>query len=1116
MKKKVSLFVTATVLCGVTQTIGAGDFNNNGHADILWQKDNSKHTISMMENAVTESTVFLGREDWTVQGIDDFNDDGTADILWQRDNGNHIIWMLKDGKRIKVTRPKNPTWSVQSTNDFFNHDGNADIIWKNADGDHVISEMVNGVQQSSLNLGNSDWSVQSTDDFNGDGYADILWKNADGDHEIWEMIDGVQQGESLNLGNPDWSVKSTDDFNTDGYADILWRNPTNGYLEILMMIDGEAGTPVSLGNPYMCVQGTDDFNDDGYADILWKNIESGDHEVWMMNDGEMIGSTVVVGNPDWTVQPASECVEPPHSEPGEIIGSTLDCETGVAIPLSDDAGDFNSSDTFKQNISSRDRLDDPNRENPTSHNTIVRLGAVVPARDAEGTLIEGTTEFHPIAVSYTQQYLGDYEMGDGSADIGDPENVDAVFFAMSQDNGQTWKNMQVTSYDKNESNEANKSSITVDWNGEMIEYPPHAQKPTMAIEGNNIVVAWNDKFCPSGNPFDLEEVIADDGKKTYPDDYFAVNGKQGSINYSIDEKGDFVPYEAPNGKFVYEVPFSCVWTARGIFNDETGEVTWHAPMQLTTGTNDSNHIWVEGSEAGFAITWQEDTVGLKSGKGAGPGEGWSGATTNKGSDIWYSSIKMDDFAASNGIDGDTEKLKSLNNFHYPMRITDNEQCQTNDTKPYCNYLCGKYGFESSTTNNNQENAKERCLTGYTDMLDDRDSVLDGDTGASRPTLRILKTDALEYVVVFGYEETKALKERDTGTGEGDTSDTDISVEGKAVYFESFLFDAIDDFDGSNPTTMEDVHMPLVSSGKIVNVKSPDANDTSTDIYENARRLVIGTQVDSCDADSFNFVFMYKQSFEVQGESSDMFIRVNEGFTYDSFVPLDGRDVTNISGQLPQPDANATSYEVDWIPANLDDYTYVNPTENTFSPRIFLRGNSIYTGFEYKPVDVENFPANFHTHIYDGDTTGWRGPVNITKVTKESETTVDARFFTTPKGSDRLDSDQSNPEVLFVTWGNIDFIQPGTPGLGKAEGDLFYKRSTDNGLTWEDTKPLAAKDGGWIQEKEVESFASPDGKTIYNVWLQEQEDYNASDPFSGLDSWFGRVDYDINIVEPDPE
>lgn len=1014
------------------------------------KKGMSMHAIIIIGLFFMVQTVWAG----------DFNDDNKSDILWQKDTGAYTIWLM-DG----TTK--------------------ADNVW--------IGEKTG-------------WSVKGIGDFNADGKSDILWKKDTGAYLVKLMDESGETGDNIWIGEKTgWSVKGVNDFNNNDKVDILWQKDDGKFVVKLMDETGETGINIWIGERLnWCVQNTDDFNGDGNADILWKK-ENGNHILWLMtpDNGYTVGD---IGNPTWNVQPRVKCGS------GGIIGTTLACEIQV-IPTSVDAIDFNSSATFKQNISSRDRLGDPNRENPTAHNTIERLDVVVDERNASGDLIEGGDRFHPIAVSYNQQYFGDYEMGLGSADIGDPEHVDAVYFALSQDNGQTWKNMQVTTYDGNISNEANKSSIQVDWNGTIIDYPAHTQKPKMAIEGNRIVVAWNDKFCPSGNPFNLTEVIVDDHNKTYPDDFFAMNGTQGSINYSIDpESGEFVPYYAEFAdKYVFEVPFSCVWTARGIFNEETGEVTWHAPIQLTTGTRDSNHIWIEGSEAGFAMAWQEDTIGLKSGKGAGPGEGWSGATTNKGSDIWFTTLKMEDFDANAGEDEDNVgKLKSVNNFHYPVRITDNETCSTNDKKPYCNYFCGKYGFETGTTNNEKNETKERCYTNDWDFLDDRTSVLDGDTGASRSALRIFKTNENEHVVVFGYEETKALTVKETGTGDGNTTDTNISAEGKAVYFESFLFEAIDDLNASN-SNIEDVNMPLVSAGDIVNIKAPDQNDSENMIYENARRLVIGTQVDSCDADRFNFAFMYKQSFEVEGDSSDMFIRVNEGFTYDSFVALDENIVTNISAQVEQPEANATNYVVTWSSDNLDDNTYDNPLENTFSPRIFLRGNTIYTGYEYKAVDVEHMPANFHAHIYkDG---AWTEMQNITQVTKDSETTVDARFFTTPKGSDSgLDSDQSNPEVLFVTWGNVDFIQPGSPGLGKAEGDLFYKRSTDNGVNWDETKPLAAKDGGWIQEKEVESFASPDGKTIYNVWLQEQEDYNSSDPFSGLDSWFGRVDYNISNIE----
>jgi hypothetical protein len=835
----------------------------------------------------------------------------------------------------------------------------------------------------------------------------------------------------------------------------------------------------------------------------------------------------VVVEPDDAVDHLEESLygtQPPSSV---IVGTKLACDnTGEASYIATDAADFNASQTLKRNVSATSTSDEA-RLNSNSHNSIESLENPVFARSANGTLIDGVTKVHPIAVSYNEQIVGDYEMGDGSADIGDPDHRDAVFFSLSLDGGLTWSKKQISASDK-------KSSIKVKWNGTQIDYLGHTQKPTMAREGNNILLAWNDKYCPSGNPFNLAQVEVD-GNSTYPSDVFAVNGKQGVIDYE--------GIIAPNGKTVYEVPFSCVWTARGVV-DVDGNVTWRAPMQLTTGTRDSNHIWIEGSEAGFAITWQEDTTGLRSGKGEGPGDGWSGATTNRGSDIWYSSIKMEDFDDVNGTDElDTTKPKSMYNFHYPVRVTDNEKCAVGDTKPYCQLMCDTYGYVDLNTSNNAGSAITRCKTYDVDMLTNTQVILDGDTGASRSALKILETDKHEFVVVFGYEETKGLSESNPGEPDQDKGlvDTNISAEGKSVYFESFKFDAIDAFDENNISTILTTPMPMVSAGNIINVKVPEAVYTTDEnnittatgvtdqmIYENARRLVIGEQIDSCNADKFTFAFMYKQSFETQGSSSDMFVRVNEGFTYDSFVALEDRNVTNISAQEPIVVENIVDYNVTWTSANLDDNTYDNMNDNTFSPRIFLRGNDIYTGFEYTPNDVktqqENMPSNFHTHIYVdtksiGGNSGWQGPVNVTQVTKGGTTTVDARFVPTGEGNfleTGLESDKSNPNVLFVTWGEIDWINNENHDLGKAESNLYYKRAlfdnTTGSWNWDaNASNLATKEGAVIQEKEVETFATPNGKILFNVWLQEEEfaTWDSSDPDSGLDSWFGRVDYNIS-------
>ena len=524
-------------------------------------------------------------------------------------------------------------------------------------------------------------------------------------------------------------------------------------------------------------------------------------------------------------------------------------------------------------------------DEPNIGNNVKRLSIAVkpmtpggdtydPAADPEDPLyiyLGDDTQVHPIVVSYSGQVIGDYSLGEGSADIGDPDNIDEIFVAWSLDNGKTWKDIQV-------SDSADKSSIKVDWDisnppdgvaeNDAVDYPGHSHKSTLAVQTykdtddvvhHYILVSWLDKYCPSGDPFGLDDDPDADG--TIYQDYFKVNGNQGSIDYDLPctvTDPESLEYNcAPNGQAVYEVPFSCVWSARGEFlqdtDAETGDpvvndtgdpvytIVWHKPLQLTTGTRDANKIWLAASELGIAKAWQEDPEGLRAGKGMGPGSGWSGATTNHGADIWFTKINMEDFgavveedvvvvAADEPVD-DTTKPKSLNNFDYPVRVTDNEKCNGGlDTKPYCSHIC-----EGDTTDSLD------CVTEYIDMLSLSDlsdegvyySVLDGDTGASRPAMQILKTDLEELVVVLGYEETKGLAITDPGVpspdmGVVDPEDT-IADEGKSIYFESFRFptEPVMDLPLAEDDSVPTFRAPVISAGFIVNQLVPEVQDTGT-------------------------------------------------------------------------------------------------------------------------------------------------------------------------------------------------------------------------------------------------------------------------------------------------
>lgn len=769
----------------------------------------------------------------------------------------------------------------------------------------------------------------------------------------------------------------------------------------------------------------------------------------------------------------------------QIVGTDLAvCD---AINSIGDAGDFNASQPVKKNVSD-------NQSNANAQNRLVRLSTVITPVAADGntsgTTLEATV--HPLVVSYAEQVIGDYELGDGSADIGDPYHVDDIFVSYSRDDGQTWKKYQI-------GDTADKSSTQVMWNGSTINYPGHSVKADMVAQGNNILVAWHDKYCPSGNPFDLNATV-DGNKTTYADDYFQVNGSQGFIDYEA--------IVAPNGKTVYQVPFSCVWTARGVYNEATTEIDWMQAQQLTTGTRDAAKVWIASSEAGFALTWQEDPEGLRSGKGAGPGEGWSGATTNHGADIWYSYINMGDFALAVDDDANVStKPKPAVNFAYPVRMTDNEGCKEDDTKLYCQAMCAEYGWVG-VPSGQDGTIVNRCKTGDIDMLTDTQVVMDGDTGASRPAIKMLSTDANETIVVLAYEETKGLADTDPGTGTQDqgTIDTNISVEGKSVYFERFKFD--------EPMAV------AISSGNIVNQKYPDQN-TSEMIYENARRVVIVSQVDPCDTGDYTFGFLYKQGVETQGGSSDMFLRMNTGFDADTLTPA-----VNVSTIETVLDDNGTAVNTvvsySWTPELLSAYSYTNTDENTFSPRGFMRGNDIYIGYEYTPnydqAEQGNLPNNFWVHrrvgtagatIYEG----WQVPQNISAITGRKISTLDPRFLSAPKSNtvSGLASDMNNPNVLFLTYGTFNMET-------HIEEDLFFSRSTDKGETWEtvineqnNTVNSTLAGINEVEEKEVQTVPTPDGKRLFNVWLQEDpagDNLNVSDHYEGLDTWFGLVDYNV--------
>ena len=221
---------------------GTADFNGDGRVDILWRNDDGRVTdwLGNANGSFSDNVSNILRPvdtGWQIAGTGDFNGDGHGDILWRSSDGWYTDWLGTAAGGFSdnlgsFLRNADPSWQVAGTGDF-NGDGITDILWRNSSGwltdwlGTASGGFVDNVQNFLRNV-NSSWTVEGTGDFNGDGLTDILWRSTDG--TITDWMGTANGGFADNLGNflrnvdSSWQVDSIGDFNGDTRDDILWRN----------------------------------------------------------------------------------------------------------------------------------------------------------------------------------------------------------------------------------------------------------------------------------------------------------------------------------------------------------------------------------------------------------------------------------------------------------------------------------------------------------------------------------------------------------------------------------------------------------------------------------------------------------------------------------------------------------------------------------------------------------------------------------------------------------------------------------------------------------------------------------------------------------------------------
>ncbi len=749
---------------------------------------------------------------------------------------------------------------------------------------------------------------------------------------------------------------------------------------------------------------------------------------------------------------------------------------------------------FRKNISKT-----PDEE--TEKAAISMMMLYVPAQSADGTLLEEgityvqeipddsggvvteTIETRYFAKPLISSYIDEHPH---ESEPVDPLNAYAIasgvnlanfdgFVAHSLDDGASWKTVNV-------SRSADNSSFTLA-NG--TEYPGAVFQMVHAVAGDRVLAAWISRYCDGGTPLyamiDEDFDGIQDDIATYVTDYslppmyytdlFGVKGTQKSVDFTLQGFPE-----------VGEVPYGCVWAARGqlveMEDADTGatfyDVQWTTPERLTSGVRDANKIEIDAvKDVGFAIVWQEDPEGLRPGQGLGPGEGWSGAIVNQKTDIWYSYVGWETFdvvldttdptltveATLSTYEG-TTLPKIAVPMAIPVRISDNNMCKTmvkTDSTgaiqdPYCyatfDFTNQTFSLPTLTAGSSGVNSgSDLCVASY-QWLSPGGSTLDlcvaaddrlmwGRTGASRPRFSLQPyyaddgdTVADSAWMVMAYEELKAMGDILEEDTDGDGVVDPIEI-GKNVWYHTF--------DMFHPETIDQgliLNQPAYDpeTGELF---EPITDPLSDDVYYNteiARRFALMAQsagAAMASTSKTSAILIYKQGIINQGGPADIFLRrviLPDGFDIFADNPYDYQNIVC--------DTNGDGIN--------EGYSYTDGSNRHYvrgiceGPGINVSGSTIVacdngTGGE---ACADAFPWD---NILEGET--------YPKVTEwvQTEENLDDQSWENPYDVAKGHRGFIDGDFVMVMYAWAPNWKANT--VGNDHYNLYTRRSFDGGLTW---------------------------------------------------------------------
>ena len=176
------------------------DLDLDNQPDIIWHHARSGKTVAWFLRVDTarqkvqlrDSQLLAQRNArWRPVGAGDFNNDGRYDLVWQKDDiGLTQVWHLNETAKLSVANLPSPGASYRFVAAVdADEDGQADVIWRNTEAtSSQLWHMNRNVMRSITAIAQPGrrFVPAAAADFNRDGELDILWRRLEtGANQLW-------------------------------------------------------------------------------------------------------------------------------------------------------------------------------------------------------------------------------------------------------------------------------------------------------------------------------------------------------------------------------------------------------------------------------------------------------------------------------------------------------------------------------------------------------------------------------------------------------------------------------------------------------------------------------------------------------------------------------------------------------------------------------------------------------------------------------------------------------------------------------------------------------------------------------------------------------------------